>query len=146
MPWAGTPSAGFTSGAPWLAPAPGWEQANVVNAEADPGSVLHLWRTLIEARNAHGSMGSAPFERLEPSADHPEKLLVFHRPGRDVSMLVALAFSDEPVSFRVVVPQDMGGTATLIASNAEVADPVPGQPLELSLPAYGYALWGIHDP
>ena len=53
MQWDATPTGGFTSGEPWLPPVDPAER-NVEAQLADPGSLLHLYRLLIEARQLLG--------------------------------------------------------------------------------------------
>jgi alpha-glucosidase len=70
MQWDATPTGGFTSGEPWL-PLVDPAERNVALLQHDPGSLLHLYRLLIEARELLGNgfrmlegfEGVVPFER-----------------------------------------------------------------------------------
>jgi alpha-glucosidase len=53
MQWDASENGGFTTGNPWL-PAIDPEQRNVVQQRADPGSLLQLYRRLIELRRGLG--------------------------------------------------------------------------------------------
>jgi alpha-glucosidase len=53
MQWDAGPSAGFTTGTPWLAPTSP-EERNVERQRDDPGSLLSLYRRLIELRPTLG--------------------------------------------------------------------------------------------
>jgi alpha-glucosidase len=53
MQWEGSPGGGFTSGRPWL-PLVDPEARNVADERADPGSLLNLYRRLIELRRELG--------------------------------------------------------------------------------------------
>jgi alpha-glucosidase len=72
MQWDATPSGGFTSGEPWLPPVDPAER-NVEAQRDDPGSLLQLYRLLIEARTLLGDAfqllrgfdGIVAFERPE---------------------------------------------------------------------------------
>jgi alpha-glucosidase len=72
MQWDPTPTGGFTSGEPWLPPVDPAER-NVKAQRDDPGSLLHLYRLLIEARALLGNgfrllegfEGVVAFERTE---------------------------------------------------------------------------------
>ena len=55
MQWDASPTAGFTTGTPWL-PIVDATERNVVEASADPGSLLSLYRRLIAARAASGAL------------------------------------------------------------------------------------------
>jgi alpha-glucosidase len=83
---------------PWL-PLTDPAERNVADQRADPGSLLHFWRELIEVRRDLG-----PGFRLVES----EPGLVAYERG---SMLVAINAGDEP---RVVPP----GEAVLATSDA----------------------------
>ncbi len=50
MPWDGSPLAGFTSGEPWLPLGTDHASANVAAMRSSPGSILNLYRRLIELR------------------------------------------------------------------------------------------------
>jgi alpha-glucosidase len=72
MQWDATPTGGFTSGEPWL-PLVDPADRNVEAQRDDPGSLLHLYRLLIEARGLlgddfrllEGFDGIVAFERPE---------------------------------------------------------------------------------
>ena len=69
MQWDASQHAGFTTGTPWL---PAHANHIVVNAEAeiaDPESVLHHYRRLIELRHSDAVVVDGRFELLLP--DHP---------------------------------------------------------------------------
>jgi glycosidase len=89
MPWNSQPAAGFTSGVPWRALAPGWEQANVAALSADPDSLLSLYRRLIHLRSGSPALRRGVLEPLAAPAsvlafvrvDAAERLLVVHNLG-----------------------------------------------------------------
>jgi glycosidase len=57
MQWkANGPGVGFTSGRPWRAAAADWPTTNVEAQDADPDSLLNLYRTLIHLRNNHSAL------------------------------------------------------------------------------------------
>ncbi len=85
MQWEPTPNGGFTDGKPWLGLADPRER-NVVDQEADTGSVLWLYRDLIALRRE-----LAPgLEFLET----PETVLAYRRGD----VLVALNLGDSPAA------------------------------------------------
>ena len=53
MQWDASPNAGFTSGTPWMAVNPNHTTINAAQALADPDSVFHHYRRLIELRRTH---------------------------------------------------------------------------------------------
>jgi len=77
MPWDDSPSAGFTSGTPWL-PLGDNAASNVAALEGDSRSILTLYRRLIDLRRIHPTLvrgklqsvlaenGVLRYERVEP--------------------------------------------------------------------------------
>jgi oligo-1,6-glucosidase len=94
MQWDATEHAGFTTGTPWL---PANANRDVVNAQAeiaDPESVFHHYRRLIELRHTDPVVVDGRFELLLP--EHPA-LWVFTRTLGDVMLLVLANLSGDPV-------------------------------------------------
>lgn len=65
MPWSDGPGAGFTTGSPWLRLNPEYPEVNVARAQADPASVLHYYRRLIELRRAERVLREGHFRLLQ---------------------------------------------------------------------------------
>lgn len=64
MQWDASPAAGFTSGAPWIAPP---ENYRTINAEAelrDPDSILHYYKRLIRLRKENPVVAEGQIEFL----------------------------------------------------------------------------------
>jgi alpha-glucosidase len=57
MPWDDGPAAGFTSGTPWLPVLPDARRLSVAAQDADPRSVLNLYRALLRLRTGSGPIG-----------------------------------------------------------------------------------------
>ncbi|HZG77671.1 MAG TPA: alpha-glucosidase, partial [Paenibacillus sp.] len=53
MQWSDEANAGFTTGTPWLKVNPNYPEINVRAELADPNSIYHYYRKLIELRKAH---------------------------------------------------------------------------------------------
>jgi alpha-glucosidase len=83
MQWDHTPTGGFTSGEPWLPPVDPAER-NVEAQRDDPGSLLHLYRLLIEARRLLGD-GFRLLEGFEGivAFERPEHLVAINTTGGD---------------------------------------------------------------
>ncbi len=95
MQWDATEHAGFTMGTPWL---PAHANRVVVNAEvetADPDSVLHHYRRLIELRHSEPVVVDGVFELLLP--DHPA-VWAFTRTLGDETLLVVANLSGDAVT------------------------------------------------
>ena len=69
MQWDGSPGAGFTTGAPWLALNPNHTSINAAEALADPDSVFHHYRRLIELRHTESTVVNGDFTMI--LADDP---------------------------------------------------------------------------
>jgi alpha-glucosidase len=88
MAWDAGPHGGFTTGTPWL-PAIGAPGGDVAAQEADPGSLLHLYRDLVRLRRAAlaGPLALVP--------DTAPGVLAFTRGGTHV---VAINTGDAPAA------------------------------------------------
>jgi oligo-1,6-glucosidase len=94
MQWDASPQAGFTTGTPWLAVNPNHVEINAAAAVADPDSVYHHYRRLIELRHAEPAVVDGDFTMLLP---HDERLYAFTRTLGDTSLLVIGNFSADTV-------------------------------------------------
>ncbi|WP_022974402.1 alpha-amylase family glycosyl hydrolase, partial [Xanthomonas maliensis] len=92
MPWTDAPSAGFTSGTPWL-PLGADHRANAVSVQqADPTSVLHAVQAFLAWRKQHPALreGSIRF------AQTAEPVLMFERAHAGQTLLLAFNLSAVP--------------------------------------------------
>jgi alpha-glucosidase len=94
LPWDSSPNHGWAPGAdPWLPWPPHPETANVATEDADPGSMLNLYRRLLAARRSSAALTSGSFRWL-PS---PEGVLAWRRDGEDGDeRAVAVNFTSKP--------------------------------------------------
>jgi oligo-1,6-glucosidase len=93
MQWDSSPQAGFTTGTPWLTVNPNYVDINAAAAAADPNSVYHYYRRLIELRHTEPAVVSGDFTMLLP---HDERLYAFTRRLGGTELLVIGNFSAEP--------------------------------------------------
>jgi len=70
MQWDDSPNAGFTTGTPWLAVNPNHKDINAAAAVADPDSVFHHYRKLIELRHTEPVVAHGDFTMLLPNDEH----------------------------------------------------------------------------
>jgi oligo-1,6-glucosidase len=70
MPWTAGPQAGFTTGTPWLACNPNHTHINAEQALADPGSVFHHYRQLVQMRRHHPVLVHGRYDALLPKHPH----------------------------------------------------------------------------
>ena len=100
MQWTAGEDAGFTTGRPWEPVNAGYEAVNVESQAADPDSLLHHYRRLIQLRNDHVALRRGDLLPVEGSC---RKVYAFlrHYPstgsGQDggESIMVLLNFSAE---------------------------------------------------
>jgi len=112
MQWSPGLDAGFSSegaAAPWLPVGEGHVSLNVHAELADPGSVLNLYRRLLDLRRESSALRRGSF--LTHPASTAE-LLVYRRESDDETMTVALNFGDEGATVSL-------GACTVVFSTAD---------------------------
>ncbi|MDX3234734.1 glycoside hydrolase family 13 protein [Streptomyces sp. ME03-5709C] len=91
LPWSGdAPPYGFGGDRPWLPQPAGWARHTAEAQEADPGSMLNLYRTALRLRRAEPGLGEGPMDWL----DGPGDVLAFRREG---GFACVLNLSADPV-------------------------------------------------
>jgi oligo-1,6-glucosidase len=101
MQWDDSEHAGFTTGEPWLPANPNKDVVNAAAAVADPDSVFHHYRRLIELRHHDPVVVDGRFELLLP--DH-EQVWAFTRTLDEQVLLVVANCSSAPVDLK---PDDL---------------------------------------
>jgi maltose alpha-D-glucosyltransferase/alpha-amylase len=142
MAWTGGPGAGFTTGTPWIALAPGADTANVAAQDGVAGSLLTLHRQLIAMRNRLDIFGTGTLTVVPTDAD-PAKVLVFVRSDGTASALVATSFSDQQQAVTFDASQAVT-TATrpeVFLTRPEPLSPANAQAYTVTLPPFGYVVW-----
>jgi oligo-1,6-glucosidase len=94
MQWDASPNAGFTTGTPWLPANPNHIEINAAAEVADPDSVYHYYRKLIELRHTEPAVVDGDFTMLLPT---DERLYAFTRRLDRTELLVIGNFSPDPV-------------------------------------------------
>jgi oligo-1,6-glucosidase len=102
MQWDDSPGTGFTTGKPWIKVNPNHTSINVVQALADPHSVLHYYRRLIRLRCENPIMVYGTYDLILD--DHPQ-IYAFTRTLDDDRLLVILNFSGDAPLF--VLPEHL---------------------------------------
>lgn len=98
MQWDDSEHAGFTTGTPWLAINPNHHDIHVKEALADPDSIFHYYRRLIELRGQHDIIVYGDYRVLQPD---DEQLFAYIRSYEQQQLLVVLNFTDQPQSFQL---------------------------------------------
>jgi oligo-1,6-glucosidase len=116
MQWDHSEHAGFTSGTPWIAVNPNHTEINARAALADPDSVFHHYRRLIELRHAEPAVAFGDFAML--LEDDPQ-VYAFTREFEGTELLVLVNVSGEAASAGGIPDADAWAGAELVLTNAE---------------------------
>ncbi|WP_019137808.1 glycoside hydrolase family 13 protein [Cellulomonas massiliensis] len=123
--WDSSAHAGFTTGTPWLEVPPGW----TVTAEAeraDPASVFHHYRRLVELRHDDPVVALGDFTMLLPDDEH---VYAFTRSLGGRTLLVVVNVGGEPREVDPGVP--VAGEAALVLGNYADTAPLAAGPVAL---------------
>ncbi|TMW73930.1 glycoside hydrolase family 13 protein [Alteribacter natronophilus] len=113
--WNTEKNAGFTTGEPWLKLNPNYTEINAEQAVADPDSVYHYYRRLIELRHNNEVIVYGGYDLLQPE---DETFFAFERPYQGEKLLVICNFTGEQAEF--VLPEEYSGKeGGLLISNTE---------------------------
>ncbi|WP_313691599.1 glycoside hydrolase family 13 protein [Halorarum halobium] len=119
MQWSPADNAGFTTGEPWLAVNPNYPEVNVAEARADPDSLWHYYRRVIDLRHDNDVLVYGDYDLLLP--DDPE-LYAYLRTLGEERALVVLNFTDGEPAFEL--PDGIEyDAADLLLANYEVEGP-----------------------
>lgn len=95
MHWRLAPAAGFTDGVPWELLQPDSFTANVEAQDADPTSLLNLYRRLIHVRGENSALAEGELLPLVASSD---AVAAYLRRDGDRAVLVVANLGAEPLS------------------------------------------------
>jgi oligo-1,6-glucosidase len=123
MQWTDSQHAGFTSGVPWIPVNPNHTEINAAAALADPDSVFHHYRRLIELRHTEPVVAHGDFTMLLPD---DERVYAFTRRLDGVELLVLANFSGEAAP--VALPEAAG--ELLLGNYGEPGDELRLRPWE----------------
>lgn len=95
MQWSAAPNAGFTGAdvQTWLPLPPDYTTMNVEAEQADPRSMLTLFKRVIDLRRADEALALGDYSSLHATLDVPEGVFAYVRGG---NYTVALNFTNEP--------------------------------------------------
>ncbi|AHV95996.1 glycoside hydrolase family 13 protein [Paenibacillus sabinae] len=127
MQWSSEPQAGFTTSTPWLAVNPNYTEINVENALADPDSIFHYYKRLIELRKEHDIIVYGDYKIV---AEENERVYAYQRALGSERLLVILNFFGESASFEL--PAEVGiSEPELLIGNYDVGQAEDVRSLEL---------------
>jgi glycosidase len=113
MQWSSAPSAGFTSGLPWLPVNPDYIGRNVAAEEADPMSLLSWYRQLIALRKGSAALTSGDIEFLDGDDG---AILSYVRTFNGERVVVALNLTSRFRPIPAAAAKALRGGAPLLAS------------------------------
>ena len=108
MQWNSSTQAGFTTGIPWLPLAADYDHYNVEAESKDPRSMLSLYRSLIELRQAQKVLTIGTYQAVDAEDD----LLTYIRAYQDERFFIALNLGTQPQIF----PLPLEGKGTCLLS------------------------------
>jgi oligo-1,6-glucosidase len=125
--WDASPSAGFTTGTPWLDVNPDHVEWNAAAQRRDPGSVFAHYKRLIALRHDLPVVALGDFTMLLP--EH-EVVYAFTRATDDDRLLVVCNLSSSGQPLAELLPEALG--AELVLGNLPLAghDPAVLRPWE----------------
>jgi oligo-1,6-glucosidase len=119
MLWDAGEHGGFTTGTPWLPANPNREVINAAAAVADPDSVFHHYRRLIELRHHDPVVVDGRFALLLP--DDPQ-VWAFTRTLEGAVILVLANCSSEPATIQPGTLPDLLGSEVLLPTHGASYD------------------------
>ena len=87
--WDASEHAGFTTGTPWIKVNPNYKEINVASALADPNSVFHYYKKLIQLRKENPVIVYGTYDLI---LDSHEEIYAFTRTLDEDRLLVILNF------------------------------------------------------
>jgi alpha-glucosidase len=109
MQWDATAHGGFTTGAPWLPLASNYSRESVANLAADVGSILNLYRALIDLRKNAPELVSGNYVPVAATGN----LLAYRRELDGKALLVVLNLASDPCP---IMPDTMGDNGEVLLS------------------------------
>jgi alpha-glucosidase len=94
MQWQSDVNAGFSNATPWLPLSDDFMHENVANLDADPLSILNLYKALIGLRRKWPPLVIGSYEPIAAGDD----LLMYRRRSERASITVVLNLGADPVS------------------------------------------------
>jgi alpha-glucosidase len=125
MPWNSSPHGGFSQAAPWLPLNADFTTRNVTAQQADPGSMLQLYRRMIALRRGNPALSIGHFVSRGAAND----VWCFERYDGNARIMVALNFSNDlrPIPFS----PNLGTARLMLSTRLDRSDAIVGPELML---------------
>lgn len=125
MQWDVSQNAGFTTGKPWINVNPNYTEINAKAAIADPNSIFHYYKTLIELRKQYDIIVYGAYDLLEANN---EEIFAYTRSYQGKQLLIVSNFTAQETTFSV--PENLANRDShLLIGN----DPLRGDVLEKNI-------------
>jgi oligo-1,6-glucosidase len=118
--WDDSSQAGFSEGIPWLPVNPNYVTVNAAAAEADPDSVFHHFRRLIELRRTQPVLVDGQFTLLLP--DH-EQIWAVTRTLGDQLLVMTANCSSQPATLPPGSVPDLANAQVLLTTHGASTSP-----------------------
>ncbi|MBS0420702.1 MAG: DUF3459 domain-containing protein [Proteobacteria bacterium] len=109
MQWDASANAGFSAAQPWLPVSDDYSVVNVQSEDADPESILTLYRRLLALRRAHPALSVGIYEPVATTGH----LLAYVREESPERFFVALNFGEDPYELSL---ETLAGAGRIILS------------------------------
>ena len=96
--WSAEKNAGFSSSKPWFFVNPNYTKINAAAEENDALSPLNFYRRALKLRKSNETLLTGTYREYEP---RHKKLYLYERATAAERILVAVSFSDEPLTWRL---------------------------------------------
>lgn len=130
MQWDASPNAGFTSPDvhPWLPVHKNHTTRNLVAQKANPNSLYHTYKTLIQLRRQHPALHAGAMDILDLQNTN---LLAFHRHTADETIFVCLNFSNKVHNIQLPPIKTDQKAQLLFSTHASLHSPLDLTPLTI---------------
>lgn len=110
MQWMPQRNGGFTTGTPYTALQPDWEETNVALQTTDPESLLSTYRAWSQAREVHPALRTGSFTLLE---SEDTSILAFVRQSGDETLIILINPGSDPTEeLTFTAPDGISGPTT----------------------------------
>ena len=113
MQWDESEHAGFTRGTPWIKVNPNYKEINASEALADPNSVFHYYKKLIQLRKQNPVIVYGTYDLI---LDSHEEIYAFTRTLEEERLLVILNFSRNTPVFNLPETISFSSTERIISN------------------------------
>ena len=119
MQWTPQRNGGFTTGTPYTAMQPGWEETNVALQTTDPESLLSTYRAWSQAREVHPALRTGSFTLLQ---SEDTSILAFVRQSGEETLIVLINPGGDPTDELTFTAPDgvTGPTTDIFTGEASV--------------------------